>query len=256
MHAKRITTETVMAQDGTTVFFDRYSSGHKEVIVIAHGFFNSKDSILLKDFAEELNHQFDCIIMDFRGHGQTEGLFYWTTKEYLDLVAVLEKARGEYQKVGVIGFSLGAATSIITAAKYKLMDSLVAVSAPVSFDEIEFHFWDLDVENDIIYNVIGDGKVGKGVRPGPFWMAKEKPKAVVGNIKIPVYYIHGQQDWLIKPWHSQELFDRTKALRKISIIADGPHAEYLIRKNRQEFITLSKDWFMKTFEPGLSKDLT
>lgn len=254
MEAKDYTTQTVSASDGTTVYYDRYATGHDQVVIIAHGFFNSKDSVLLKDLGSALSRYYDCIIMDFRGHGQTTGLFHWTTKEYLDLEAVLRKAREYYRQVGVIGFSLGAATSLIAAAKFNLMDSLIAVSAPVSFEEIEFHFWNLDIENDIFYNVIGEGKVGKGVRPGPFWLAKEKPKALVGNISIPVYYIHGGEDWLIRPWHSQHLYDQTRSPKKISIIQGGPHAEYLVRKNRAEFIGLTEDWFAKTFNPNFSKD--
>ena len=256
MTIKNHSTETVLTSDGTKVFYDRYANGHDQVIIIAHGFFNSKDSVLLKDLGMALSESYDCILMDFRGHGQTAGLFYWTTKEHLDLEAVLKFARKNYQKIGVIGFSLGAATSLIAAAKFDLIDSLIAVAAPVSFKDIEFHFWDLDVENDIFYNVVGQGKIGKGVRPGPFWLPKEKPIAVVGKIKIPVYYIHGQEDWLIRPWHSQALYDQTQAPKKISIMKDGPHAEYLVRKNKEEFISLTKDWFAQTFNPDCPKELS
>jgi len=248
MTAKICSTEYVVASDGTKVYFDCYSRGHKNVVVIAHGFFNSKEAVLLKELGSEFKNQYDCIIMDFRGHGQTEGLFYWTAKECLDLQAVLECARTRYDRVAVVGFSLGAATSLITAAKFNLIDSLVAVSAPASFEEIEFHFWDIDIENDIYYNTIGEGKIGKGVRPGPFWLPKDKPSAVVEKIKIPVFYIHGDHDWLIRPWHSQVLYDKTQSQKKLAIIKNGPHAEYLVRKNRDEFVGLIQGWLNETIK--------
>ncbi|MBL8013713.1 MAG: alpha/beta fold hydrolase [Candidatus Omnitrophica bacterium] len=240
--------QTAKASDGTDVFYDRYTAGHDKVIIIAHGFYNSKGSVLLKDLGHELLNQYDCIIMDFRGHGKTKGLFYWTSKEPMDLETVLEQARQMYGKVGVIGFSLGAATSLIVASKYKLMDSLIAVSPPVSFWQIEFHFWDLCFENDILYNIFGEGKVGKGVWPGPFWLPKLKPKNLVESILIPVHYIHGEADWLIRPWHSRELFSKTKVHKKLSMIKRGPHAEYLVRKNRDEFIGLIREWFGQTLQ--------
>lgn len=246
MTEKMYSTEYAVASDGTKVCFDSYARGHKNVVVIAHGYFNSKKSVLLKQLAKKLTDDYDCIVMDFRGHGQTEGLFHWTTKEYLDLQAVLTYARTKYERTAVIGFSLGAATSLITAAKFELMDSLIAVSAPVAFREIEFHFWDLDIENDILYNIIGNGKIGKGVRPGPFWLAKDKPSAVVEKIKIPVFYIHGDKDWLIRPWHAQALYDKTRSHKKLSIIKNGPHAEYLVRKNHDEFVGLIQAWINET----------
>ena len=69
---------------------------------------------------------------------------------------MLNYAKSNYQKIGVVGFSLGAATSIITASREDLIDSLIAVSAPVEFEKIEYCFWDLDVENDIFYNLVGE----------------------------------------------------------------------------------------------------
>lgn len=134
---------------------------------------------------------------------------------------------------------------MITASKIDLMDSLISVSAPTEFEKIEYHFWELDFENDIVYN-LGEGKIGKGIRPGPWWLKKEKPIDCVGKIKIPVFYIHGQADWLIKPWHSEDLYKKTNSKKRLAIIKNGPHAEYLIRKNKKETIQLIKEWFKET----------
>ena len=42
---------------------------------------------------------------------------------------------------------------------------------------------------------------------------------------MPVYFIHGANDWIIKPTHSQRLFDKAKGNKKISIIEGAGHAE-------------------------------
>lgn len=237
---------TLSTIDHHRIHYDHYQKGFDKAVIIAHGFFNSKDAVLLKEFAKELNANYDVIIFDFRGHGKSSGLFYWTAQEYRDLEAMLQYAKGRYQKVGVVGFSLGAATSLITAARGQAMDSLVSVSAPADFFKIEFCFWQMDPHRDIFYNLAGEGRLGKGIRPGPFWAKKDRPIDIVGKIKIPTFYIHGQNDWLIKPWHSQELYKKTNSLKKIAIIANGPHAEYLMMTHKQQTIKLIKEWFRDT----------
>lgn len=244
----KIISESLRTTDGQIIHYDLYCHGHQRLVIVAHGFFNNKDAVHLKELEQALADQFDVLIMDFRGHGKSGGLFYWTSKEYLDLKAVLEHAKSSYKQIGVIGFSLGAATSIIAASEVEGIDTVISISAPTEFEKIEYHFWDLDLENDIFYNLIGGGRIGKGVRPGPFWLKKDKPIQRVERIKCPIFYIHGEADWLIKPWHSEELYKKTRTKKRLSIIKDGPHAEYLIRKNKQETIDLIRDWLGEIFQ--------
>lgn len=240
------TSGVVFTDDQQQIHYDLYRNGHSQIVVIAHGFFNSKEAVLLKILARELMDAYDILLMDFRGHGKSKGLFYWTAREHLDLEAVLRSVRQIYPQVAVIGFSLGAASSIITAARTDLMDSLVSVSAPTEFEKIDYRFWELDVENDIFYNLVGEGRIGKGVRPGPFWLKKDKPIHLVGRIKIPILYLHGEADWLIAPSHSEELFKETTSKKRLLLIKNGPHAEYLIRKNKLETLSAIKMWLKET----------
>ena len=248
MLTPQISSGTLLTSDNCRIHFDHYQAGHPKAVVIAHGFFNSKSACLLKELADEMSKEYDVVIFDFRGHGRSHGLFYWTSKEDKDLEAVLRFARGRYACHGVIGFSLGAATSITTAAEVGLMDSLIAVSPPAAFEKIEYRFWELDVENDIVYNLWGEGKTGKGVRPGPFWMAKTRPEDVIGRLKIPVLFIHGDKDWLITPKHSEILYGKAATKKKLFIIPNGPHAEYLIRKNKETTLRQIKGWFRETLK--------
>lgn len=159
-------------EDGHLVSCAQYSNGHPDVIVVAHGFMCSKDAKLIKRLAEELLDQYDVVTFDLRGHGKSSGLFTWTVKEHYDLGVVLKYARQHYQQVGLIGFSLGAAISLMAVRQYGLTDSLICVSLPAAFWKIDFHFWQLDIDTDIKCSLFGSGKKGKGVRPGPFWLKK------------------------------------------------------------------------------------
>ncbi len=232
--------------DQHKVYYDQYKSNHKKVIIIAHGFFNSKQAVLLKQLGESLNNEYDVILFDFRGHGQSKELFYWTTKEYLDLLAVIEFASKSYERIGLIGFSLGAATSIIAASKTMSINSIISISAPVEFAKIDYRFWESNVKNDLFYNLFGEGKHGKGVRPGPFWLRKENPLEIVKKTGIPIFYIHGDRDWIIRHWHSEELYKNTAAFKRLSIIKNGPHAEHLFREHKDEMLQLIRVWFNET----------
>ncbi len=232
--------------DHHKIFYDLFKAAHKKVIIIAHGFFNSKQAVILKQLGESLNDEYDVILFDFRGHGKSKGLFYWTAKEYLDLVSIVEFAGMSYERIGLIGFSLGAATSIIAASKTSLINSIISISAPSEFAKIDYRFWELDVKNDLFYNLFGEGRKGKGVRPGPFWFKKEKPLEVVKKTETPIFYIHGEADWVVRYWHSEELYNNTTAPKRLSIIKNGPHAEYLFLKHKDEMLRLIREWFKET----------
>ena len=236
----------VVTKDQKKIYYDHYAHSIDKVIVLAHGFYNSKQAVLFKDMAKALNDDYDVIVMDFRGHGQSEGPFEWTAKEYQDLEAILEYVKERYRKIGVIGFSLGAASSIIAASQTDLITSLIAVSPPADFDKIDKHFWKMGIKENIIYNVFAEGRIGKGVKPGNLWLKKTKPIDVVGDITIPVFFIHGKKDWLILPWHSQELYEKARGKKRFELIEEGTHAEYLYRRDREGTIKLFKEWFKET----------
>ena len=236
----------LVTSDQKQIHYDHYKGGHDKVIIIAHGFYNSKQSVIFMELARELSQDFDVIIFDFRGHGLSRGLFYWTSREYLDLLAVVEFAQKHYVKIGVIGFSMGAATSIITASKTEHIDSIVAISAPTEVGKIDYKFWRSDLKNELMYDIFGKGRFGKGVRPGPFWLNKEKPLEVVPNIKVPVFYIHGDKDWVVEHWHSQKLYSHTKSLKRLHIVKNGPHAENLFQKYSEDLLAAIRTWFHET----------
>jgi len=241
-----VKSSSVVTEDRTTIVFDHYQNNHDKVVILAHGFYNSKDSVLFRQMAEELSDDYDVIAMDFRGHGKSKGLFSWTAKEYQDLEAVLGYAKKSYDKIGVIGFSLGAATSIIVASNSKDISSLISVAAPTEFRKVDGHFWKMGIWENIVYNFALEGRFGKGVLPGSLWHEKTKPIDVVHNIRIPVFFVHGQDDWLILPGHSRELYNRANHKKKLAIIEHASHAEYIYRNDRKGTIKMFKDWFQET----------
>ncbi len=89
-----------------------------EAVILAHGFSTHKDMFLFQEMSAMFHRFYDVLTFDFRGHGESGGLFSWTSHEARDLHAVISFAEKQgYKKVGLIGFSLGAAATLIEAGQ-------------------------------------------------------------------------------------------------------------------------------------------
>lgn len=247
MLTQTILSGTLLTSDNEKLSFRHYKYGHNNIVIIVHGFYNSKDAVILEKLAKGLYDDYDVFMFDFRGHGKSSGLYTWTSKEPRDLEAVLGHIEGKYKKVGMLAFSFGGSVAINTLVYDRRVNSLICVSAASDPSKIDYQFWNLDLKGDLIYTLFTlEGLKGRGFRPGPFWLKKEKPIDNVGKIGIPILYIHGERDWVIKPWHSKALYDKTQTKKRFAIIKNGPHAEYLTRDYFEQFITEVKSWFKAT----------
>ena len=134
---------TVTTADHVTISFDCVGEGrHDTALLLCPGFFKSKETPTFQRLARALAEEHDVLAMDFRGHGRSGGHFTFSAREHEDLAVVLEFAQARYRRIGVMGFSLGAAIAINTLSRNReRVCSLIAVSAPSAFEEIEFKFW-------------------------------------------------------------------------------------------------------------------
>lgn len=173
-------------------------SNNSDVVIImlhaAEGH-RADSSIGLLNIAQGLvNNGYNVLTFDLRGHGDSEG--HIITGGYLekrDLFGALSyiKQRG-YYKIGVIGFSLGAATALLTAAETEDIKAIVSDGC----------FADL--------NIIIRSEITKRTKlPGFFarpilFLAKKyyhidfrsiKPEKVISKIyPRPILLIHGAND--------------------------------------------------------------
>jgi pimeloyl-ACP methyl ester carboxylesterase len=233
--------------DHQSIHCDHYKNGHDKVIIIAHGFYSHKESAEFINLAESLGPIYDVFIFDFRGHGKSSGFFTWAAREKADLIAVLDYLQGRYAKRGLVAFSLGAFVSFgILAEKKDAVQSFVAISPISKFSRIDFYFWRLRWKEDFLRFLLETFKKRKRVRVGPFWLVKIDPIRIVHRLTVPVFYIHGEKDWVIRNWHSKRLYEKTLSKKKLVFVTDGPHAEYLISHHPEKVEDLIKDWFAET----------
>ena len=242
-----IVSGTLTTMDRQKISFQHFKNNCQAVLIIAHGYYNSKQCVILQQLARAIAGEYDIFMFDFRGHGKSGGTFTWTSREGDDLRAVLDFVSLHYLKKGLIGFSIGAGVGINVLARDKRVDSLICVSSPSAMSRIDYWFWPIDWKKNAVYTLLdAKGKIGKGVRPGPFWLAKERPIDNINKITIPIMFIHGSRDWIIRPWHSEALYRKTRGKKKMIFIKNGPHAEYLMRDYPEQFVAEVKKWFRGT----------
>jgi pimeloyl-ACP methyl ester carboxylesterase len=217
---------SVMTEDGKRIALIHATGGFSKAIIIAHGFYNNKDTFLFKGIVQALSKEYDVIVFDFRGHGKSSGRFSWTALEQKDLQAVIAYAKeNHYTKIGVIGFSFGAATALIEASIHHNIDSLIAVSAPADSGRINYHFWEKDMWKDLELNLGIKGR-GKGFRPGNPFLKKIRPIDIVDKIlTTPVLFIHGENDERIPVSEGKKLYDAAGNPKEFWSVAGADHME-------------------------------
>ncbi|NQT07121.1 MAG: alpha/beta fold hydrolase [Candidatus Omnitrophica bacterium] len=235
--------ETILTtEDGIRISVNHYRNGFDRAIIICPGFMMYKDSKPFSMLSERLNDEFDIITMDFRGHGKSSGLYTFTSREHLDLEAVVTYARKSYKDIGLMGFSLGAAIAINEAASKRSVGKLMAVSSPTEFKKIENRFLDKAVLKATVkkfeWNMAN-------VKLGNILIEKPKPIDLVGRISpVPVLFVHGDRDTIINHNHSVSLYKKANEPKKLVVIKNGLHAEDLFFGNNfDDFISLCIDWF-------------
>ena len=238
-------THTVVTTDGVRISVDGYQQAERQTaVIICPGFFQSKDTPTFRRMSQALQQDVDVLAMDFRGHGRSSGRYTFSAQEGADLEAVLVWARARYRRLGVLGFSLGGAVAINVVSHHQEdVQSLVAVSAPCAFEEVEFRYWTPEAMRTGLTGL----EPGAGCRPGnPFLKKIRSIDSVRHLTAIPVLLIHGTRDVIVGLQHSRRLHAAAATPVQLEIIDGGSHAEALFRDDPERFLGLIRPWFLQT----------
>ncbi len=227
--------------DNIKIAINHYSQFKNSVIIIAPGWFMTKDSKIFKKISEDLFKTFDIITMDFRGSGKSKGFYTFTAKEEQDLNCVINYAKKHYEKVFVLGFSLGGALSIISGAKNKNINGIIAVSAPTEFYKIENKMYSPNAWIPTLFQKFEPLR-WMTIRAGNPFLPKEKPIDLVEKITVPTLFIAGEKDPTVCPWHTQKLFENAKCKKDFILFEKARHAEDLYTDYPEKFITYCTEW--------------
>lgn len=225
--------------------------GSNKTVILAHGYrqnrlqYGEDTFVLIKSL---LNQGYNVLTFDFRNCGESEGKV--TTVgiyEKNDLLGAIKYAKklGSKQIV-LLGFSMGAATSIVAGAESEDVDAVIADSPFSDLEEYlddNLNAWSKLPSfpfNQTTYLTI---KILEGINPKEF-----SPKAVIKDIAPrPVLLIHSKDDAFIPISNSYELLNAGGNNVKLWETKDVNHVEsftkltdeYLQRVN--EFLNSLKD---------------
>ena len=237
-----ITKKGITTQDNTKIRFNHYENNKKDVVIISPGWCMTKDSKSFLKISEIFINNFDVITIDYRGHGESGGFFTFGAKEILDLEAVINYAKENYnyEKINLVGFSLGASTSLIAASNLNFINAIIAVSPPSNFAKIENHMW----KKAAWYETIKKFELNRflSIRPSIIPHKKIKTIDIIKKIKSKTLFIAGGKDPTVYPWHTEELYKNATCKKEYKLFKDGYHAEDLYLYYPEEFKTLCSHW--------------
>ncbi len=233
--------QKVITKDNINIAINYYANGFDEVVIIAPGWCMTKDSNAFLQISEMFCSKYDVITLDFRGHGKSGGWFTFTSKEIMDLDCVVKFAQNKnYKKIYLVGFSLGAAVTVIYASQNNFINSVIAVSVPTDFDKIENKMWKKEAWGETFKKF----ELGRffSIRPYPIPLKKIKPINIIQNLKTPTLFVAGKKDPTVCFWHTEKLYEAATCPKVLKIYENGCHAEDLYLHYKENFTTLCLDW--------------
>ena len=186
------------------------------------------------ELAESLTRFGPVWTMDLRGHGTSGGWCTLGDAESLDVGAVTALVRRETSlPVVAIGFSMGAAAVVRSAALVEPVDAAVPVSGPA-----EWHVRPGCARRGrgsrrtaLVWRLPGGTAAAgalTGVRIARQIPTGESPASVIGRIApAPVLVVHGTKDPFFPVEEARDLYERAGEPKALWVIPGGGHAEGL-----------------------------
>jgi pimeloyl-ACP methyl ester carboxylesterase len=124
----------VTTEDGVRlrgIMLNNHPTKPEKAVIVCHGAGRSKNTLPIVQTCQILATTYAVFTFDFRGHMESGGVFKADGDTEADLKAVIEFVRGRgYAKVAVFGWSIGAWTALLCAARGRQIDAIIAGSPP------------------------------------------------------------------------------------------------------------------------------
>jgi len=204
------------------------------VIVVVHGSEGNRahPAERMLGIAKDLvSHGYSILMFDMRGHGESEGEHisagYYEKNDVLGAIDYIRQ-RDTESKIGVLGFSMGAATSLMAVAESEEIDAVVADCAYADIVSI--------IESEFSKR----SKLPKFFIPIILFITRNIydvdftaiiPEEAVRGISVPVFIIHGEQDDMVPIQHAYRLKEASQNPEsKLWIVPEAQHGNsYLMR---------------------------
>lgn len=222
-------------------------------VIFCHGHAGSLDPDLIYVPAFH-QHGYNVLQFDFRAHGRSEGRhvsmgFY----ERLDLLGATDYLleRG-IERVGVLGFSMGGAVAISTAAQCPAIAAVVSdggfarigPTLQIGLIQQGVPCWVARIAAPIIVRLVGwrlacDLSAADPLR----WISRPSPR--------PLLLIHGGRDVYVPPTEIERLYAVAGAPKELWIVPEAEHRQ-VHRSRPQEYMARVLGFFDQALTEGAS----
>jgi pimeloyl-ACP methyl ester carboxylesterase len=207
--------------DGTAIHYDVYDTPSPSAVIVVPGFWRDRRHPSMVRLAHFLNADgYRAVVMDPRGHGESEGIYGFNQHEQHDVAAVVRDLLRNSSTIGsvtLVGFSYGGAVAISAIARNPDLpvSSLLLISSVADFAMITPHINPFTMHRHIA--------LSQAIRRPRFtWNMRktEKLRAVddMPSVHAPVCFIHVKNDWLIGHRHSVALYEAANEPKELHLL--------------------------------------
>jgi len=218
---------TVESSTGATLAGRFFKGQTSRTIVLLHGYGGNQDEML--PVADELHEAgYGVFPFDQRGSGKSTGETTFGAREQDDLISVVDylvsRPDVDRERLGALGFSMGGATTLLTAAREPRLKAVVADSAwsdvrrwlRPSVGDVFVHPRDRFTALSLKLAELRTGTDLDDLRPAQ----------VIDRISPrPLLLVHGSGDEVIPAVEAERNFEAAKEPKKLVVVPGAGHGE-------------------------------
>ncbi|MBI5960113.1 MAG: alpha/beta fold hydrolase [Chloroflexi bacterium] len=188
-----------------------------------------------KDIPQALPLQqagYNVLMFDFRAHGRSEGeVVSMGAFEQADLFGALDylSQEREIERVGVLGFSMGAGVALMVAAQDERIAALVVDGAFPRLDGILAGYMRIKGIPALLARGLAWLTLIAGSLRTHYQLYRANPILLADRIRIPVYFIHGALDLFVSTAEIEALAARVAGPTELWRVYDAGHREAFSR---------------------------
>ena len=218
----------LQSDDGHSIFIRHFSvpDRRKKCLIVAPGFASHGGLQDMREVCELLTTRIDLVCLDFRGNGKSSGRYTFGKDEYRDLIAAIGWCEKRYEEIFLLGFSLGAYTTLRAVTFQKMSPAIrhiFLVSCPTYVQDV---IWRGGVFRQAIDQVIIRRNFKKDrslfFRWGNPFSKKPSSTQFAPLLDLPVSFMVAKKDLLVPKEMTRAVFDQITHSRKSWL--EMPHA--------------------------------
>jgi dipeptidyl aminopeptidase/acylaminoacyl peptidase len=219
---------TVESETGVSLAGRFFAGDDRATVVISHGYGGNQDEML--PVVDALHRAgFSVFTYDLRGSGRSQGEITFGTLEQRDLRSVVDFVAQlpevDPERIGALGFSMGAATTVLTAAEDPRIKAVVNDSG-----------W-ADVRSWLKPKLITSPRNRFGTLSLALVEARTetdldtlKPEQVIADVSPrPILFVHGERDVVVPFSDAERNFAAAREPKELWRVADAAHGDTLLR---------------------------